>query len=82
MIGARAQKSLCLGIVKIEESSMPCVPKALWKLEFEGWVRSIKGRSLSAVIRSSVPLVELWEPFNILAHPCDTVRCALLYKFL
>ena len=28
MIGAKAQKSVCLGIVKIE-SSVPCVPKAL-----------------------------------------------------
>lgn len=29
MIGAKAQKSVCLGIVKTEESSVPCVPKAL-----------------------------------------------------
>ena len=29
MIGAKAQKSVCLGIVKTEESSVPCVPEAL-----------------------------------------------------
>ena len=29
MIGAKAQKSMCLGIVKTEESSVPCVPEAL-----------------------------------------------------
>ena len=81
MIGAKAQKSVCLGIVKTEESSVPCVPEALMEARVRRLGEKHRGEDIECNNKELSSLVELWEPFHILAHPYDTVRCAV-YKFL
>lgn len=55
--------------------------KALMEAGVRRFGGSQQGRTLSAGIRSSAPLVELREPFKILARPHDTIGC-VLYRCL